>query len=121
MKHYNLDSEFTFGKYKGKKVIEVIEIDYTYLTWCIKNLDHFYLKKEVISEINQIIPSFTLTEDQIAILENRYRKWESNNEQKSKGKIESTGPEAYGYKSWSEMAFKESFEGDCDSWNHYNQ
>jgi hypothetical protein len=30
-------------------------------------------------------------------------------------------PQAYGYKSWREMAFYEVFGGDIDVWNHYNQ
>lgn len=32
-----------------------------------------------------------------------------------------SGPGAYGYDSWDEMAFHEAFEGDIDVWNHYNQ
>ena len=31
------------------------------------------------------------------------------------------GPGAYGYSSWDDMAFNEAFDGDVDSWDHYNQ
>ncbi len=30
-------------------------------------------------------------------------------------------PEAYGYRSWSEMSFGEAFDNDISSWEHYNQ
>jgi broad specificity phosphatase PhoE len=51
MKFYTLDTEFSFGKYEGKTVKEIIEIQPTYLDWCAINLDHFYISDEIIEEI----------------------------------------------------------------------
>lgn len=41
MKFYTLDTEFTFGKYEGKTVKEILELQPTHLDCCAINLDHF--------------------------------------------------------------------------------
>ncbi len=43
MKFYTLDTEFTFGKFSGKTIREVIEIQPDYINWCAINLGHFYI------------------------------------------------------------------------------
>jgi hypothetical protein len=43
MKYYYSDTIFTFGKYKGKTLDEVMQLDPDYVDWCLANLDHFAL------------------------------------------------------------------------------
>ena len=43
---YELDSKFDFGKYKGKTVKQVMEIDVAYLEWCLCYIDTFVLSEE---------------------------------------------------------------------------
>lgn len=43
---FNLDHEFASGKYKGHTVQEVIEIDRSYITWCMENLKGWELDNE---------------------------------------------------------------------------
>lgn len=43
MKFYDLETVFTFGKFKGKTLREVFEIQPSYVEWCCINLDHFYI------------------------------------------------------------------------------
>lgn len=81
MKFYTLDTEFTFGKYKGKTVREIIEIQPTYLEWCAINLDHFYISDEIIEEIKVIKPDFTITEEGQQKLAEKYSNWESKQQQ----------------------------------------
>lgn len=81
MKFYTLDTEFTFGKYKGKTVKEIIEIQPTYLEWCAINLDHFYISDEIIEEIKVIKPDFTITEEGQQKLAEKYSNWESEQQQ----------------------------------------
>lgn len=81
MKFYRLDTEFTFGKYKGKTVKEIIEIQPTYLEWCAINLDHFYISDEIIEEIKVIKPDFTITEEGQQKLAEKYSNWESEQQQ----------------------------------------
>jgi hypothetical protein len=52
-----LESNFSFGKYEGKQVKEIIESDFTYLVWCAKKLDHFYLTSEVVETIKNLSPN----------------------------------------------------------------
>jgi hypothetical protein len=63
MKFYNLDTEFTFGKFKGKTVREVLDIQHSYIDWCAINLDHFFISDEVIKEIKSIVPNFSISEE----------------------------------------------------------
>ncbi len=43
MKYYYSDTIFTFGKYKGRTLDEVMQLDPEYINWCLANLDHFAL------------------------------------------------------------------------------
>jgi hypothetical protein len=81
MKFYTLDTEFTFGKYEGKTVKEIIEIQPTYLDWCAINLDHFYISDEIIEEIKVIKPDFIITEEGKQKLAEKYSNWESEKRQ----------------------------------------
>ena len=81
MKFYTLDTEFTFGKYEGKTVKEILELQPTYLDWCAINLDHFYLSDEIIEEIKIIKPDFTITEEGKQKLADKYSTWEVEQQQ----------------------------------------
>lgn len=81
MRFYTLDTEFTFGKYEGKTVKEILEIQPSYLDWCAINLDHFYISDEIISEIKVIKPDFTITEEGKQKLADKYSTWENEQQQ----------------------------------------
>lgn len=40
---YNLDSTIMFGEHKGEAVVDVIDNDAQYITWCINTIDGFEL------------------------------------------------------------------------------
>lgn len=77
MKFYNLDTEFTFGKFEGSTVRQIIDTQPTYLDWCAINLDHFYISDEVIEEIKSIKPDFKLSDEGIQKLNEKYEVWEN--------------------------------------------
>ena len=81
MKFYTLDSEFPFGKYEGKTVKEVLEIQPAYLDWCAINLDHFYISDETITEIKEIKPDFTISEEGEQKLADKFSIWENEQQQ----------------------------------------
>ncbi len=54
MKAYDFQTVFKFGKYKGKSLEEVIILNVHYITWCIKNVDNFYVSMDTLNEINTI-------------------------------------------------------------------
>lgn len=80
MKFYNLDTEFTFGKYEGKTVREILEIQPAYLDWCAINLDHFYISEEVIEEIKVSYSDFKISEEGVNKLNEKYEQWEGEQE-----------------------------------------
>jgi hypothetical protein len=51
MKFYDVDSEFTFGKYEGKTLKEVFEKDPKYIDFCFNNIDEFYVSPTVLKEL----------------------------------------------------------------------
>lgn len=80
MKFYDLDTEFTFGKYEGKTVREILEIQPTYLDWCAINLEHFYISEEVIDEIQATYSDFKISEEGMNKLNEKYEQWEGEQE-----------------------------------------
>ena len=47
-------SLFTFGKYKGELVQDVINKDACYVEWCINNVDGFVMSKEDDARIRRL-------------------------------------------------------------------
>ena len=56
MKFYDIDSEFTFGKYEGKTIKEVFEKDPKYIDFCFNNIDEFYVSPDVLKELRSLDP-----------------------------------------------------------------
>jgi hypothetical protein len=50
MKIYNIETVFTFGRYKGKSIAEVLKTDHDYITWCIMNVDNFILTEQIFQD-----------------------------------------------------------------------
>ena len=48
MNLYTLDTIFSYGKFIGKTVREVIELQPSYLHWCISNIENFTISDDVI-------------------------------------------------------------------------
>lgn len=128
MKFYTFDTEFTFGKYKGKTIKEVLELQPNYLDWCAINLDHFYVSDEIITEIKEIKPDFTISEEAKQKLADKYSTWENEQEQDDFEDYDDYSPiyekygesygkygGAYGY---DDDTIDNAFEGDPENyWN----
>ena len=78
MKFYYLDTIFTFGKFSGKTIREILELHPFYIEWCLLNLDHFYVSEETIEEIKQIKSDFNLTEQAKQKQIEKFQLWEPN-------------------------------------------
>jgi len=122
MKFYTLDTEFTFGKYEGETVKEILEIQPAYLDWCAINLDHFYISDEIIAEVKAIIPSFVISDEGQSKLTEKYETWESQQQDNDDNddyddyspSYEKYGG-AYGY---DDDTIDSAFEGDPENyWN----
>jgi len=67
MKFYDVDSEFTFGKYEGKTIKEVFEKDPKYIDFCYNNIDEFYVSPSVLKELKATgsMPSPSAEDDDV--------------------------------------------------------
>lgn len=72
MKNYELDSIFTFGKYKGLSLHQILIENPSYIQWCILNLDHFNVDEDVFGEFQQINPNFQFSDDAISKLQDNW-------------------------------------------------
>lgn len=129
MKFYDLDTVFTFGKYEGKTVREILELQPKYLDWCTINLDHFYISDEVIEEIKTIISDFKISEEGEKKLSEKYENWESelenyNDDYSDYDYCERptyenyNGSYAQDIEGWSDQDIDDVFDGDPDAyWN----
>ena len=101
MKFYDLDTEFTFGKFEGNTVRQILDLQPSYLDWCAINFDHFYITENVITEIKTIKPDFALTTEGQQKLDEKYTKWEAEEEDNN------------------DYDDRNSYEDQTD-WSHYN-
>ena len=117
MKFYKLNTVFTFGKFKGKTLKEVITIQPSYVEWCLVNLDHFYISDKVLKEIKQIRKNFYLSEEAEAKRREKFDEWKSNRKKlNQENNREYNHEREYKYKSpfhydWSEEELR---SGDWD-------
>jgi len=78
MKFYDLETQFTFGKYNGLKLRQVIAIEPAYINWCINNLDHFFVSKEIQYFIKTTSPEFDINEGKMFIKKNRFHDFDDD-------------------------------------------
>lgn len=104
MKFYTLDTEFTFGKFKGHTVRQILDLQPSYIDWCAINLDHFYITENVISEIKTIKPGFSLTTEGQQKLDEKYSNWESVLED---------------FNDYDDYNDRDTYRDDTD-WSHFN-
>lgn len=69
MTEYQPNTQLKFGMYKGSTIENISKFNYNYISWCIANLDHFYISEETIEMLQSKIKGFRLKEDAIATLE----------------------------------------------------
>lgn len=126
MRFYFLDTEFTFGKYEGKTVRQILDLQPSYIDWCAINLDHFYLSNQMIEAIKSIKPDFIISDEGKRKLSDKYSTWEREQEQddydedfEEEATYENyNGSYAQDVEGWSDQDIDDVFDGDPDAyWN----
>lgn len=74
MKFYEHDTVFTFGKYKGKQMGYVLFDDPDYISWCIINLDHFFIEERILYELAGIA-QVKLSDEAKEVLKLKYERF----------------------------------------------
>lgn len=73
----NLDDKFTFGKFSGCTIAEVLKYSHSYIEWFLQNTDGTYcaLSPELLPAIRTMFPTVMITkdmEDSMHQMQNRY-------------------------------------------------
>lgn len=79
MKFYDLNTEFTFGKYNGNTIRQILDFQPSYIDWCAINLDHFIMSEDAIEEVKKIKPTFAFSTEGIEKMNEKLEQW-SNEE-----------------------------------------
>ena len=112
MKFYSLDTEFTFGKFNGKTLKEVLSLQQSYINWCSINLDYFYISEETIEALNKIKPRFNITAEAKQKLDTKYTKWEQK--QKHTQAIEEND---YNHRDSTHEKYNGTYAQDVEDWS----
>lgn len=81
MKSYELDTVFTFGKYTGKSIRQIMDLQPTYIDWCAINMDHFYISKNVIAALKKLKPGFELSAEGTQIMNEKFQVYAQEQEE----------------------------------------
>lgn len=128
MKSYQTNTVIHFGKHMNKSILQVCKNEPSYISWCLINLDHFFISEITLREIKGLIPGFKLSE--LASISQKKKEAESEatintyntvTEDYRHDPYEDYGSsgEVFGwYNGWSDDAIYDAFEGDPDAtWN----
>ena len=70
----SVSSEFKFGKHKSKKISQVIIEEPDYVSWCIENLDSFYITFNFIRDAVMLNNDFYISNRALTELEDKMKK-----------------------------------------------
>lgn len=106
MKIYTLESKFTFGKFNNKTLHEAASLQPQYIDWCLLNLDHFLISIETYHEIQQVYPTFQISQDALSMLTSKSNIYYEEVKEKQRSFNSNNGD-------WSN-------DSDPTDWSHYN-
>lgn len=122
---YYWDWILKFGKYKGKTISEMIDIDPHYILWCIINLKHFSVIPDLLVDNHFVKNSYFLSAVETNLIKyliiyGDEEDYDDDYYEPEEYEYQDYGPGAYGYSSWEEMSINEAFEGNSDLYyQHY--
>lgn len=126
MKAYKIYTEFHFGKHINKDILTVCKIDQSYISWCLTNLEHFFISDDDLAEVLEEIPNFRLSVEASQKQQEKQQKWdnyysepEDYNEYNDPYENYGTSGDEYGwYNGWSDDVINDAFDGDPEAtWN----
>ena len=126
MKNYENNTPLNFGMYKGLTLENISQFNYNYISWCIINLDHFYISEETIELLKSNVRGFRLKAEAEDILEKKrsdmYDSSDSSDYEydsySRKTYDDYNGSYAQDQMGWSDQDINDVFGGDADAyWN----
>lgn len=100
----SISNRFNFGRYNGLSLSDVLEINPSYVTWCVTKCDgvHFLITDDVIEQIKQVYPEYPIPDSFINECRHRFVYFENDSYE-------------------DEDCFEENnyYERECDSYGRY--
>jgi hypothetical protein len=62
MKEYKLNTKFNFGKHKSETLKQVVDLDHTYIEWCLIYHREFFISDEILNEIKETNLEFNISD-----------------------------------------------------------
>ncbi len=112
MKNYELNSILTFGKYKGLSLLQVFELNPSYVDWCILNLEHFNIEEDVFYELQSLNSLFQFSEKSLHKLQSSWQEELDVDDYEE--------PDYDPYSDWERDSFDALTDGQCGSYDDFN-
>lgn len=113
---YELDTHLEFGKYFGRKLIDIASENAMYIEWCINNVNYFVITDLAVEEIKKKYPKFLTAENSIINLKYKQKKWDENVEIESKKNYENDNSDYESESSnWDNEFYNDSLDTDQQS------
>jgi hypothetical protein len=61
VKNYSLNTKISFGMFKGKTIRHVLKVHPSYIDWCIREVDDFFITDKSMKSIRNKFPNFKLS------------------------------------------------------------
>lgn len=78
MTFYDLDTVFTFGKYKGETLRDVFERDPAYVDYCLVNVDEFLVEDFVLDDLKELNPDYPISDEALAQVDEKWNRYEAD-------------------------------------------
>lgn len=75
-----IEGVFNFGKYHGLTLADVLDIDPSYVIWCVQHCDgvHILIADNAISQIEKAFPEFVIDNSFKNLCHNRFIYYEND-------------------------------------------
>ena len=74
MKNYDEITVLNFGKYKDKTLLEVAKTNFSYIEWCLLNVDRFYVSKNLLERLADRFKRSKVSENVLNAVAAKHRK-----------------------------------------------
>lgn len=78
MTFYDLDTVFTFGKYKGETLRDVFERDPAYVDYCLVNVDEFLVEDFILDDLKELNPDYPISDQALAQVDEKWNRYEAD-------------------------------------------
>jgi len=68
---YGLNDTFTFGKFKGKSLLDVFKDEPGYIDWCLREIDTFFLLTDTYKILREVSPNYKFSDKALQAIKDK--------------------------------------------------